>query len=73
MITFKCRECGKRLFEKNDLAGRRTQCPRCFKYLAVPMVSDRNYHLRGIAAALLATMIVVVIGYIVIFITNGGK
>jgi len=72
MITFKCRECGKRLFVKNELSGRRTQCPRCFKYLAVPTASDKNYHLRAIATALLATMIVAAICYIVIFITHGG-
>lgn len=73
MITFKCRECGKRLFVKGQLAGRRAQCPRCFKYLAVPMVSDPNFHLRGIGMALLTGLIVLAVVWIVYFIKNGWK
>jgi len=73
MITFKCRECGKRLFVKGQLAGRRTQCPRCYKYLAVPMVSDRNFHLRAIGMALLTGVIAVAVAWIVYFIKNGWK
>ena len=70
MITFKCRECSKRLFVKDELAGRRTQCPRCFKYLAVPDPKEGNPHLRGIAMALLTFVIVVAIGFIVYYISN---
>jgi len=73
MITFKCRECGKRLFVKGQLAGRRTQCPRCYKYLAVPMMSDRNFHIRGIGMAVLTGLIVVAVVWIVYFIKNGWK
>ncbi|HUS57622.1 MAG TPA: hypothetical protein VM141_03135 [Planctomycetota bacterium] len=72
MITFKCRECGKRLFVKNELSGRRTQCPRCFKYLAVPVCSDKSYHLRGIAAVVLAIAIAFAIVRVVAFFKAGG-
>ena len=72
MITFKCRECSKRLFVKNRLRDRRVQCPRCFKYLAVPDVSDRNWHLRGIGMALLTSLILVAVVFLVRFIKNGG-
>ncbi len=70
MITFKCRECSKRLFVKNQLSGRRIQCPRCYKYLAVPDVKGRNWHLRGIAMCFLASMIVVAVGWLVYFVTH---
>ena len=72
MITFKCRECSKRLFVKDQLRDRRVQCPRCFKYLAVPDVSDRNWHLRGIGMALLTSLILVAVVFLVRFIKNGG-
>jgi len=73
MITFKCRECGKRLFVKGQLAGRRAQCPRCFRYLAVPLTSDKNFHLRGIAIALLTGVIVLAVAWVVVFIKTGWK
>jgi len=72
MITFKCRECGKRLFVKRELAGRRVQCPRCFKYLAVPEPTFRNLHLRGITMTFLAGVIVLAVGWMVYFVRNGG-
>jgi len=72
MITFKCRECSKRLFVKNQLSGRRVQCPRCFKYLAVPDVSERNGYLRGAAYLLLTSIILVAVTWLVYFIRNGG-
>ena len=72
MITFKCRECSKRLFVKDRLAGRRVQCPRCFKYLAVPGDHQRNWHVRGVAMALLASAMLVVVGWLVYFVSNGG-
>jgi len=72
MITFKCRECGKRIFVKDQLSGRRIQCPRCFKYLAVPEVRIRSLHLRGIALTLLTGLIILAAGWIVYFVKNGG-
>lgn len=70
MITFKCRECGKRLFVKDELGGRRTQCPRCFKYLAVPEIKDKNRHVQAIKMALLTFLIVLAVGWIVYYISN---
>lgn len=72
MITFKCRECTKRLFVKDELSGRRIQCPHCYKYLAVPVAGDRNWHLRGIGITLLGCVIVSAIVWIVYYVKNGG-
>jgi len=71
MITFKCRECSKRLFVKDQLAGRRVQCPRCFKLLAVPDKKTRNWHLRGLGMALLTVVVAVAVGWLVYFIRTG--
>jgi len=71
MITFKCRECSKRIFVKDELAGRRVQCPRCFKLLAVPEVKHRNWHLRGIAMALLTLVVIAAVGWLVHFMRTG--
>jgi len=70
MITFKCRECGKRLFVKDQLSGKRTQCPRCYKYLAIPAVTIRNRHLRGLAMALLTCLILLAVTWMVYYFSN---
>lgn len=72
MITFRCRECAKRIFVKDELAGKRAQCPRCYKYLAVPEQKERNWHLQEISLALLTVIIIGAVSWIVYFYSNGG-